>query len=70
MYYATSWLILTRRIKSMSLPGFWELMIIFGIVLLLFGAKRLPDLGGAIGEAFRNFRKGVKGSSADDEKKG
>ena len=54
----------------MSLPGFWELMIIFGIVLLLFGAKRLPDLGGAIGEAFRNFRKGVKGSSADDEKKG
>jgi len=45
----------------MSLPGFWELMIILGIVLLLFGGKRLPALGSALGEGIKNFKKGLKG---------
>jgi sec-independent protein translocase protein TatA len=38
----------------------WELIIIFGVIFLLFGAKKLPQLGGAIGESIKNFKKGVK----------
>jgi len=48
----------------MSMPGMWELIIVFGAIFLLFGAKKLPALGGAIGESIKNFKKGVK----DNEK--
>ncbi len=44
----------------MSMPGITELLVIFAIVMVLFGARRLPQLGGAIGESIRNFRKGIK----------
>lgn len=44
----------------MPMPGFMELMLIFGVVFLLFGAKKLPALGGAIGESIKNFKKGIK----------
>ena len=37
--------------------GTTELMIIFGIVIVLFGASRLPELGGGIGKAIKNFKK-------------
>jgi len=43
-----------------ALPGLSELIIIFGIIFILFGAKKLPQLGGAIGESIKNFKKGVK----------
>ncbi len=39
--------------------GMQELVIILVIVLLLFGAKRLPELAGGMGKAIRNFRKAV-----------
>jgi len=42
-----------------------ELLIIFAVILLLFGATRLPMLGKALGEGLRNFKKGIAG--ADDE---
>ena len=37
--------------------GTTELMIIFGIVIVLFGASRLPELGGGICKAIKNFKK-------------
>jgi sec-independent protein translocase protein TatA len=40
--------------------GAQELMIILGIVVVLFGAKRLPQLGSGIGEGIRNFKQGIK----------
>lgn len=49
----------------MGMPGITELVIISGVILLLFGATKLPKLGGAIGESIKNFKKGVK----DDEDK-
>lgn len=56
----------------MIMPGLPELLIIFGVVVLLFGANKLPKLGGAIGESIRNFKKGVKDNSqlknGDDDK--
>ena len=40
--------------------GFGELVIIFVIILLLFGTKRLPEIGSALGKAIREFKKTVK----------
>jgi sec-independent protein translocase protein TatA len=42
-----------------------ELLLFFLIVLLLFGASRLRDVGGALGGAIREFRSAVSG--ADEE---
>lgn len=39
--------------------GIQELIIILVIVLVLFGATRLPEIGRGIGQAIRNFRKGM-----------
>lgn len=40
--------------------GTQELIIIMIIVVVLFGATRLPQLGSGIGQAIRNFKKSVK----------
>jgi sec-independent protein translocase protein TatA len=49
---------------SMVMPGFPEMVLIFLAVVLLFGAKRLPGLGGAIGESIKNFKKGISEKKA------
>ncbi len=41
--------------------GFWDLLLIFGLLVLLFGATRLPALGASLGQAIRNFKKGFGG---------
>lgn len=46
--------------------GFWELMIILFIVVLVFGASRLPQLGDAVGKTIRNFKKSAKEDDAID----
>lgn len=38
----------------------WQLLIILAIVLVIFGAKRLRNLGGDLGSAVKNFREAVK----------
>lgn len=40
--------------------GTQELIIIFMIIMVLFGASRLPEIGGGIGKAIRNFKKSMK----------
>ena len=45
--------------------GFQELLLILLIVIVLFGATKLPQLGRGIGEGIKNFRRGLK--SDDDE---
>ena len=37
-----------------------HLLLIFGIALLVFGPKKLPELGKGIGEGIRNFKSGLK----------
>ena len=39
------------------MPGMWELLIILAIVIILFGAKRLPMIGEGIGGMITNFKK-------------
>ena len=46
--------------------GMPELLIILAIVIIIFGANRLPQLGKGIGSAIRNFKEGMK----EDEPKG
>jgi len=45
----------------------WQLLIILLIVVLLFGTKKLRNMGGDIGSALKNFRKAVKDPDADDD---
>ncbi len=44
-----------------------ELIIILAIILLAFGAKRLPEIGKSLGSGMREFKKGVTGEKAADE---
>ena len=43
-----------------------ELIIILVIVLLLFGAKKLPDLAGSMGKSIKEFRKAAEEADADE----
>jgi sec-independent protein translocase protein TatA len=45
--------------------GFAELMVILAIVVIIFGANRLPQLGRGIGSAIKNFKEGIKDDTAD-----
>jgi len=45
--------------------GLPELMIIFLIVMVIFGANRLPQLGNGIGSAIKNFKEGIKDETPD-----
>ena len=45
--------------------GFPELLLILIIVIVIFGAGRLPQLGKGLGEGISNFRSGIRG---DDKK--
>lgn len=46
--------------------GTTELIIILLIVVVLFGATRLPEIGKGIGQAIRNFKKGISEPDAID----
>ena len=44
----------------------WQLLIILAIVLLLFGAKRLRNVGGDLGAAIKGFKNAVKDGEEDN----
>lgn len=48
--------------------GIPELLIILGIVILIFGANKLPELGRGIGKGIRNFKDATRDSEASEEK--
>ena len=49
--------------------GGWEFVILIGILVLLFGAKRLPDMARSIGQSARVFKGEMKGMKNDDQAK-
>ena len=49
--------------------GWPEILLILVVVLLLFGAKRLPDLARSLGKSMHEFKKGREEGEASDEKK-
>jgi sec-independent protein translocase protein TatA len=44
-----------------------EIGILLLIILLLFGAKRIPEVGGSLGKGIRDFGRGIKGEDDDDK---
>lgn len=52
---------------AVTLPGGSEWLIILLIFVLLFGAKKLPELGSSVGRSIKNFKKGVEDAEADDD---
>jgi sec-independent protein translocase protein TatA len=48
--------------------GLPEILIILVIVLVIFGPKRLPDLGRSLGSGMREFKDSVTGKGGDDAK--
>ena len=51
-------------------PGWPELIIILVVLLLLFGAKRLPEIARSIGKSSKEFKKGKRdGSTEEDEER-
>ncbi|MDE0583026.1 twin-arginine translocase TatA/TatE family subunit [Planococcus maritimus] len=51
-------------IASIGVPG---LIIILVIVLIIFGPKKLPEIGGAVGKTFAEFKRSTKGLMDDDD---
>ena len=47
--------------------GWAEGLVILGIALLLFGAKKLPEVGRSLGQAVREFQDAVKGKKRNDQ---
>ncbi len=45
----------------------WELAVVLVIVVIFFGVGRLPEVGGAMGKAMREFRHAVTGKTSDTE---
>jgi sec-independent protein translocase protein TatA len=58
-----------REERHMPRLGLPELMIIFLIVIVIFGANRLPQLGRGIGSAIKNFKEGIRDSDDTAEHK-
>jgi len=52
----------------MSRLGFPELMVILLIIVVIFGAKRLPELATGIGKGIRNFKDATKDKEPPDGK--
>jgi sec-independent protein translocase protein TatA len=48
--------------------GFWEILLVLVIVLVIFGPGKLPQIGKWLGDGIREFKKGMGGKDKDEEK--
>jgi sec-independent protein translocase protein TatA len=55
---------------KMAMPSGSELLLIFGIVVLLFGAKKIPDLAKGVGKGIKNFKNEMKDDDTPEETAG
>ncbi|MDQ0208539.1 twin-arginine translocase TatA/TatE family subunit [Alkalicoccobacillus murimartini] len=53
----------------MSPLGPWSIILIAIVALLIFGPKKLPELGKAFGSSLREFKNATKGLAEDDDEK-
>ena len=51
----------------MSLPGGWELVLVVLVIMVLFGAKRLPEASRSLGRSLRIFKAETKGLRDDSD---
>jgi len=59
-------------ISSLALVsfGFGEMLLLFGVLMLLFGAKKLPGLARGLGQGIRNFKGELKAPPKDEGRDG
>lgn len=48
--------------------GIWEILILLLVVLLVFGPKRLPEMGRSLGRGMREFKDSISGKDFEDER--
>ena len=53
----------------MGMPSMPELLIVLAIVVLLFGAKKIPDLAKGMGKGIKDFKKAIKEDDEEEEVK-
>lgn len=51
----------------MNFPGGWELVLVVLVIMVLFGAKRLPEASRSLGRSMRIFKAETKGLRDDDD---
>jgi sec-independent protein translocase protein TatA len=51
---------MTNIILAFGMPGGWELVVIVMVVILLFGAKKIPELAKGLGRGIREFKDASK----------
>ncbi|HUH08843.1 MAG TPA: twin-arginine translocase TatA/TatE family subunit [Egibacteraceae bacterium] len=54
-------------VLAVGIPQGGELIVILVIVILLFGAKKLPELGSSVGKSIRNFKSGIDEGKREDD---
>ena len=59
---------LNTEIVMAGMPGGWEMVVIALVILLLFGAKKLPELAKGLGKGIKEFRKASKNVSDEVNK--
>lgn len=50
----------------MGIPGTFELILILAVVVLIFGGRKLPEIGSALGKGITNFRRSLQGKDEID----
>lgn len=56
-----------KEITMFGSFGIWEILLIVVVIALLFGGKKLPELGKGLGQGIKNFKNAVKGEDKDKE---
>ncbi|WP_185140183.1 Sec-independent protein translocase subunit TatA/TatB [Reichenbachiella versicolor] len=51
---------MTQSVLALGMPGGWELVIIVLVIILLFGAKKIPELARGLGKGIREFKDASK----------
>ena len=52
---------LGQKLDYAAMPGGWEMVVIALVILLMFGAKKLPELARGLGQGIREFKGAVDG---------
>jgi sec-independent protein translocase protein TatA len=47
--------------------GIWEMLVLLGVLLLVFGPKKLPEMGRSLGKGVRELREGISGEPETTE---
>jgi sec-independent protein translocase protein TatA len=47
--------------------GIWEILLILVIIALLFGGRKLPELGKGLGQGIKNFKSAMQGKTGEED---